>query len=760
MSHDLPAALIGSTDTNDQRISEIGALSFADWVLSSGDGTAERPLRLPSVQRTALWDAGRIINLWDSLMRGLPIGMFYLVPSISGGYSRSLPGSDGGPAPTIPSSGTGYELLDGQQRALAILLGRQVPSRKNTRCMWIDLGRSDPNLALCLRLTSQNQPFGYDGQGKKLDTGQRRNAREAFDKDEGCEIAKRAQNDEGCNTAKKTQNHELYDAMIAEGHRSRPPKPFQSKAAVPLHELLSAWNGSKGDEDAFRSAVVDLLDGPVELMTQFSEVVTAFRNLDKGRIGLLLVGEPESTDADWLLRLFERIGAGGVPLTEAERLYSIYKHHEPFIHDVVTEIESQIGRLMSPVDVAGTALRIANARTPAGGFGTPGVTVLAKEMREKGDFARKLHELIPSELTTDPAARPEDRAKCLLAVAFKTLFDILRYDEHNKSGLPAAMLVELPRDLLQVLVYWIVLTGPSDVQHSPFFSDIRAEMLRFALFWRLCASNDSQASIQCFNFLTKPTQLSPFPGKELYQLLTGTQASEDESKEQLKYAIELVPPHDLEQYAPFSNTERWLDWNERFERDSGSSASKTLYRVWWDSRGKILIWIQRDYIANGFRSYDPTSGRDDDKPFELDHLQPYSFFNHPRTEHSAYNNFLKNRYALRDGIGNFRWFDASENARWGNCNVVKKLNLDQQREPDPWHASGFKNKDPGTVQLWRDAVVNDNQWNGSNRKAFQQAVEERALWLYQQFWNDADFACWFPKTISSVHAIDTAKEHL
>ena len=755
-SHDLPAALIESTGTKDQCISEMGVLGFADWMLSSGDGTAERPLRLPSVQRTALWDAGRIINLWDSLMRGLPIGMFYLVSSISGGYSRSLPGSDGGPGPTIPSSGTGYELLDGQQRALAILLGKQAPSCKNARCMWVDLGRSDPNLTICLRLTSQSQPFGYDGQGKKLDTGQRRNARKTFDGDEGREIAKRTQDDESCNTGKETQSHELYDAMIAEGHR--PPKPFQSKAAVPLHELLSAWNGSKGDEDVFRSAVIGLLDGSAELMTQFSELVTAFRNLDKGRIGLLLVRRPESADSDWLLRLFERIGAGGVPLTEAERLYSIYKHHEPFIHDVVTEIESQIGRLMPPVDVAGTALRIANARTPAGGFGTPGVAALAKEMREKGDFARELHKLIPSELTTDPAARPEDRAKCLLAVAFKTLFDVLRYDEHNKSGLPAAMLVELPRDLLQVLAYWVVLTGLSDVQRSPPFSGVRAEMLRFVLFWRLCTSNDSQAGIQCFKFLTKAKQPSAFPGRELYQLLTGTQASEDESREQLKYAIELVPPDDLEQYAPFSNTERWLDWNERFERDSGNPASRELYKEWWNKGWKTLIWIQRDYITNGFRSYDPTSGRDDDKPFELDHLQPYAFFNHPRMEPGAYNNFLKNRYALRDGIGNFRWFCASENSRWGNCNVVEKLNLDRQREPDPWHPSGFKNEDPATVQLWRDAFVNGNQWNGSNMKAFQQAVEERTLWLYQQFWKDADFDFWFSKpTLSSPHRVVRAK---
>ncbi len=393
-------------------------------------------------------------------------------------------------------------------------------------------------------------------------------------------------------------------------------------------------------------------------------------------------------------------------------------------------------------------LRIANARTPNGGFGTPGVLVLAKELKEVGEkaiFASELHKLIPSELTTEPSVQAENRAQCLMTLAFKTLFDILRYDEHNKSGLPAAMLVELPRDLLQVLVYWIVLAGPSQVQHRTTTApEIRAEMLRFILFWRLCSLGDAPAGMQCFKFLTNLADRSGFPGKELYQLLTGTLKIKDEGKEQLKYAIELVPPGCLEQYAPISSTERWLDWNERFERNCRNPASRTLYKTWWESSRKTLIWVQRDYISNGFPNYDPSSGRDDDKPFELDHLQPYSFFNYPRTEHSAYDNFLKNRYALRDSIGNLRWFDASKNSSWGNCNVSKKLDLSQQRAPIRWNASGFNNKNCKTVQLWQDAAINESTWSGASMKAFQQAVEERALWLYQQFWSDAAFDQWFP----------------
>ncbi len=60
------------------------------------------------------------------------------------------------------------------------------------------------------------------------------------------------------------------------------------------------------------------------------------------------MGLESEAGADWLLRWFEKIGAGGTPLSSDERSYSIYKHYEPSIHDAVSAIQKKVGH----VDVA------------------------------------------------------------------------------------------------------------------------------------------------------------------------------------------------------------------------------------------------------------------------------------------------------------------------------------------------------------------------------------------------------------------------
>jgi uncharacterized protein with ParB-like and HNH nuclease domain len=64
-------------------------------------------ISLPTVQRGFVWKPHQIENLWDSLLRGYPIGSFVL--------SRKI------------NSNEEYELLDGQQRASSICLGFYNP---------------------------------------------------------------------------------------------------------------------------------------------------------------------------------------------------------------------------------------------------------------------------------------------------------------------------------------------------------------------------------------------------------------------------------------------------------------------------------------------------------------------------------------------------------------------------------------------------------------------------------------------------------
>ena len=145
-------------------------LSLVDWVcasnsiLSGGISPEGMPvIAMPPVQRSAVWRPKQVVDLWDSLMRGLPIGTFSLVSADGPRDVVHLPTDK-----TRRFTGVGFDLLDGQQRVRALLVGA-VGFPEERRCLWVDLGAEEAIQRPCLRLTSKAQPFGYDAStGNKL----------------------------------------------------------------------------------------------------------------------------------------------------------------------------------------------------------------------------------------------------------------------------------------------------------------------------------------------------------------------------------------------------------------------------------------------------------------------------------------------------------------------------------------------------------------------------------------------------------------
>ena len=97
----------------------------------------ENFLVIPELQRGLVWNAARIESLWDSILRGIPIGAI----SIRNG-----------------------EVFDGQQRRHAIQVGLNFdPSKKDKEILWIDLVAGDEveNRAYSFRVTTPAHPWGY-----------------------------------------------------------------------------------------------------------------------------------------------------------------------------------------------------------------------------------------------------------------------------------------------------------------------------------------------------------------------------------------------------------------------------------------------------------------------------------------------------------------------------------------------------------------------------------------------------------------------
>ena len=77
------------------------------YALAEVAGCADtgRHLNLPQIQRGLVWKAAQIELLWDSILRGFPIGSFVVAEFSDNNNESSL------------------QLLDGQQRMNAIKLG-------------------------------------------------------------------------------------------------------------------------------------------------------------------------------------------------------------------------------------------------------------------------------------------------------------------------------------------------------------------------------------------------------------------------------------------------------------------------------------------------------------------------------------------------------------------------------------------------------------------------------------------------------------
>lgn len=138
--------------------------------------TTSNEITLPTVQRGFVWKPYQIENLWDSLLRGYPVGSFVLSNKIN--------------------SENQYELLDGQQRASAICLGFYNPLLENRNpeifktsneniMIFIDLMKPDfdnDNRKYFFRVITKSHPWGYNRQEnqKVLESNDRNDAMRAY----------------------------------------------------------------------------------------------------------------------------------------------------------------------------------------------------------------------------------------------------------------------------------------------------------------------------------------------------------------------------------------------------------------------------------------------------------------------------------------------------------------------------------------------------------------------------------------------------
>lgn len=353
-------------DTIEQILSS-NAFNIMDLAFWAKD--TDRYISIPALQRGLVWKPKQVELLWDSILRGFPIGSFMLSEKQKADdYLHEKPETE-----------SLYYLIDGQQRFNAIALGYNAYNETNmSSIVWFDLCPM-PNInstrKFWIKLTTKSHPWGYKNNDdcSPLSASERRQALSEYG-----------------------LNINIYNTDF----NLKQTYPKEAKKPIPLYWLL---NAPTMDEDAFSSYVLNKFDSnkkSKEYKLPFDDIdeqtirqfYKFFHRLKHYNITTNLLEakvledetETENTDISDIEVLFNRIGAGGTSITENELLYSAIKAYWP---KEVKQINDQLASLyMPPVTLIMIVFRLSLTTQEDDFFkGAPSIKKIRQIAKEKGD---------------------------------------------------------------------------------------------------------------------------------------------------------------------------------------------------------------------------------------------------------------------------------------------------------------------------------------------------------------------------------------
>lgn len=731
------------TGTNTIRV-----LCLKEWLDMAVGQDAQWGVELPMIQRGFVWKPRQIIDLWDSLLAGMPIGA--LMVSEHCGPSVRLTGSDTDITPgNTPAQH--LNLVDGQQRTLAMCMGWTafVPDQRNHR-LWVDLADTPPPGHLVrLRVTMINQPFGYrrDDPNSKLTLENRRRAREAF--------------------VKGISPDELLAQAV--------PHPAGARCSAPMDmgKLIKQWRHLNGDATKWQDWVREELrhtpsialddEKPVlkphwdsfteeqkqQTQTRLDALTKGLQKLFATQIPLVRIDpalfEPDNEEGAEppLARLFQRIGSNATPLSNDDYIYSVLKHQMPEIHEAVQTLHARpgIASLLTATDLVMTALRLAAVNWHDGkGNPVPDNASLDKEqfhrlvMRPTGFANKEDQQAAATQRQSDMRALLQGEGKQSLAQLFAVVQDNLLYkDSKNDIGLPPLMLPYLGRPLVQVLLRLAHKGWLSQSANS----ERRAQMLRLVLWWQRWVTNSVWASHIAFDLISTSSDAKNF---DLYIANAVVEADAGWAM----HAPSAIAALGLDNSTRGENTPTIKDEN-RFATPEDDTARNRLvrefYRQWWHPWGyhhPMLLWLQRHYVQD--LGEEAIAGAIDDTPYDFDHILPSAQWGADWRLVGKSGDIEEFRYVrnmLGNSIGNVRVWDASRNRSDGDASPRYKLqeSILNDSAIDSSQLEGWQASSP-------DDESEKTAWSRRRALAFQRVVEQRSFALYRQLYEQAQFHVW------------------
>lgn len=705
---------------NDGQVIGMKLPEYLDW--ATDGSTCPKELLLPPIQRGFVWKTKQIVDLWDSLLRGMPIGSLML-SKLSNGQVADTLGTQGAKK-TKEVSREAMGLLDGQQRTLAMLIG--WPASKSTQhCLWIDLAENGPaGSPFDIRLTTQAQPFGFQRVShSRLSKHDRKQAREHYDK-----LHPNPEN-------KPKPDYKLFDLGGDQGL----PHPWKAKSEpnqfVKVKDLWRDYRKTCNDKTKFLALYKDNLADE-----RLSDLHDAFTRLESLEVPLILIPEhigkskmevsPNEAPHPLVL-LFERIGRNGASLSAEDLLFSMIKHQWPKAQEWVNKIHNEVSvrAFMSATDYVMSAYRLGAAE----------VGITDNPRPSPNDFHRHLGAVIGMNEEKSKPLRDYLDKDNPLELAFKSLFDLLAYrkDMTQDIGLPLPMMPHLPRGLTQVLLRWIMLNPDSRI-----IEDNREKVIAFGLFWYLNVLHDDKASKMAFDVINKGNK-DNFPANELYKALIASP-----NLEEVGLALPLESSEEIKKILNRDMCASPRTYDAIFNHALSKSPQRELYKRFCWRRKPILLWLQREYVTREFdelfRSDFGGLTDEDTVPYDFDHLCPQNHWgadwrNIFKVDEDRLKDFYDGRHISGNCIGNFHVLESSLNRSFGDAALAQKV--EAVIESGKWRHedSLLYDFDLKSKNLWgiaspiADETVSKT-WSPERLEAFQGAVYGRAFGLYSQYY--------------------------
>lgn len=745
---DMAESLLGSASAK--------IVSLTDWMAWA----LSNRIVLPMIQRGSVWTPHKQLDLWDTLLRGMPMGALMAAESTGNAHVKSVIAQT-----TRVAEAGDIDLIDGQQRTLAMLAGWPKPLEQSLRpvAIWLDpLDTPQNEYVWRLWITTKNQPFGY------------------------------ARASAGGQTLGKLERHKLrlanhaWQAADVQALWNQPDfMPWEAKFAIRLTDLLS-HNGSVNDliesrldqykkalqarlekhrtsdpkEESARDLLASHFDNKLNALEEYRVAPEKISALNAAREKVFACqfpvirvrresfndtanSAPDQNIDPPLAILFKRVGTGGEPLSNADYVYSVIKHHAPAVHDTVEALlkDEAIGAIYTPTTLVMSAVRLTMLRLNP--KGDKAVKIADSARLDKAAFARLIRNHPEFIKTFEDEIGPEGQ----FTKRLKALLKSIRYNpESFDKGLPKHALSLIKTPLLEVVQAWQLLKN-ADTEIS---SHCQLEIVRFLLQGYLCVIDPYKASEISIRFLQSdslPVEMTSFPDRDLMKELCDGKN---------KAALPQPSPASLEKinHVIFTPEEPagLRGWTRFATNGLNITAAQSIevYKRWWHRNGShihpMLLWLQRDYVYNKFEKEPALAGMLDETPYDYDHILPSAqwanwtgttkgdrFIDFPPKKGESDHDTTGHWY-IGNGLGNIHVLESGENRSLGDESAHVKLGM-ADFPKDALISSE-------SIEVWtkashgNDGADQSRKWDENRALAFQTAVEQRTFDLYKKFYMD------------------------